>query len=217
MNEEKKETTSKEIKTETEEILQIIKRNQNTRISTGQRTDKIFEAYKNWKGHETKLTNVTEPIMLFGRRNGTFELYEGVTQGTWTFKHSSGEERFIIIDPNTMCRIGIGRNSIRAYWAHEDHPVTGWPSPITTGEQVNTFADKLMADVKNWLLKKADIDNKRWLYIAAAVALVLIAFGLYKGMVPPPTSNTVIIQGANAMNETIKNMTHAALNGSALI
>lgn len=205
------------LENEKKEIIQEITKTQQLKKARAEGIRKIFEATKKWRGHETNLVKLKEPIMLFGRRNGTFELFEGVTTGNFEFKHSCGEPRFIIIDPNKQIRIGTGQQQIRAYWAHEDYPVSGWPDPVVTTEQMNIFADKLMNDVKNWLLKKQDLANQRWLYIGGAIAMVIIAVALFKVLSPPTVAQNIIYTTPQGINETIRNITTNIINNGSKI
>lgn len=198
-----------ELKERKQELLETIRRTKEYTETRATRINKLIEAQRKWMGRELNASPVKEPILFLGRRNGTFELYEQATKGILEFKHSNGEKRFIIIDPTRQNKFGIGKDQIRGYWAHEDHPVTGYPDPVITTEQVNIHAEKLMNDIRNWMAKSKEATGLMFLYIGAGVALVIIAVMLLKQASPPPGQVINVI--APIANETAKTVVAGAM------
>lgn len=98
------------------------------------------------------------------------------------------------------------------YWGHEDYPVTGWPDPTITTEQVNIIIDKTLNDIKKWLATEKKAIGEMWLKIGLGVGAVILALAVFYTLKPAPVAQT-IYYAAQAVNETIKNATVVALSG----
>lgn len=194
-------TTNNEDKKKEEEIIETIKKTKEMRLSRAKKVGHLIEAHQGFMKRELSLAPLKPPIMQLGRRGNYFETYEDVTKGVFEFKHSSGDKRYIIIDPSRQVTFGAGKHSIKGYWAHEDHPVTGWPDPVISTEQMNIHTEKLMNDIRNWIAKSKEATGMMFLYIGAGVALVIIAVMLLKQGSPPP--GTVVHITQQVVNETV--------------
>jgi hypothetical protein len=185
------------------DILSTVKRTEETKISRAEEVERIIRCTKKYRRTELSLYPIREPLLFLGRRNGTFQTFEGITAGAFDFKHSDGNNRFIIIDPNKQNRLGIGRNSIRFYWAHEDYPNTGYPDPVMTAEQVSLSYEKLLSNIRKWLALDKKATGDMWMKIGLGTAAVILAYFIGKGMFQS-TSPQIIYQAAmNLTNATI--------------
>lgn len=200
----------KEQKEQTEQELNRINKLASGKKATYEKISRLLNAQQKWKTRELGFTNVKEPIMLFGRRNNQFEIYEGVTTGMLEFKHTSGQKRFIIVDPNTQCVFGAGKTSIKGYWAHEDHPISGWPNPLATTEQVNIIIEKTLNDQAKWKAKDKEALGNMWLKIGLGIGAIVLAVAMYKLLVPQPQAVQVIYETAK---ENITQAAQAAQTG----
>lgn len=191
--------------TRIQELTRTINKLDEKKKTQGEKISRLLIAHKKWKNRELGYAPVKEPVLLFERRNGNTEIHEGIGSGMMEFKHSSGQKRFIIIDPNTIGTMGAGRDTIRIYKGHEDHPITGWPNPLVTTEQVNIIIEKTLNDQQKWKAKDKEALGNMWLKIGLGIGAIVLAVAMYKLLVPTPQTVQVIYETAK---ETTKNATN---------
>lgn len=197
-------------KEEGENILRIIKKDRNNKKSEAKRIKNIMYRMKGWRKNKKKITKAKQPVMFFRRRTGDTEIYEKVTSGIFEYKHTDGEERYIIVNPKDQEKVGWGDIAFKAYFAHEDYPTTSLPEPLINTEQMNTIIEKSLQDLKKYKAQELKYKGRAWLYIAAAIGLIIMAFALYKLLVPQNT--TTIIQAGTTAGQLIQqNMTPTIL------
>lgn len=168
--------------------------------SRAKRIRALFNRYKKWSGAYYNTTHFEEPVMFLIRRSGETEFYEKVTAGAFEFKHSNGEERFIIVNPTTQYKFGFADKKFRGYICHEDYPMTGLPDPLITAEQMNIIVEKSINDMKKW--KAAEI--KQWKgmvkWTLIGVAIIIGAYFLGKSLIGNP--GETVTQVVNVVNSS---------------
>lgn len=188
-----------------EEINKITKKSQ---------AKKINELLKKQKGiikEKINTTNFKSPVMFFERRSGEIEFYENVTKGMFEFKHSDGENRFIIINTNDKKKFGFADKTFHGYFAHEDYPITGKPDPLVTTEQINIIVEKSLTDIKEWQTKATRANTELIKTIAWGVIGIIIAIVIYKMMVPQATTTPTIITTTKDTTVQLVNTTRTIL------
>lgn len=172
------------------------------------RIDILLKKYKGIKG-KLDTARFKEPVVFMIRRTGKVEFFEGITQGTWYFQHSDGDERFIMIDVSFQKTFEYGEKVFRGYICSEDHPTPLPDNPITTTEQMNIAIEKVLNDLKEWKAKELVAKGKMFWYIAIGIGIVICAIILFKMLVGGDTQTpvTIIKEVLPTGQEVIKNVT----------
>lgn len=168
-----------------------------------QRIKEVFTKQKRFLKARYNRLPIEEPVLYLHRRSGQVEFYEGVKEGLFEFKHSDGEIRFIIVNTNTQEMYGHTKDKYRGYIAHEDHPITGFPDPVMTCEQVNIIVEKSLNDIKKWKAKELQARGDMWWKIGLAIGAVILAIALFKTLVPTQPETVVQVVKETAQNITI--------------
>lgn len=165
----------------------------------------MFKVYKGFLKKKQSLAEFDEPIMILMKNSGKVEFYENATGGKFIFQHSSGEERFIILDQRFMNNFDYGGNSFRGYVCHEDFPTPLPENPIVTTELVAIMYEKVLNDIKKW---KVEEEKAKALKIKSWAILLAVAGGIFLlWIILKPTPQQV----ADAVNTTI----NATLNATS--
>lgn len=167
----------------------------------------LFKKYKEFLKQYYMTAPFKEPVIFLRRRNGHIEFHEGATGTEFAYKHSDGNERYIILDgkPDTM---DYGDRSFRVYFCDEDHPFKLPEDPLITSEMFAISKDRDINTMKDWRAKEVIAKGKMWSYILWGIVAVIVAVTLFKMLVPQaptpqvPVEQTIPIVKDLAINAT---------------
>lgn len=188
------EKQKKDNKEETpEEVLQTIEKQHNIVKSQAVKVKNLKYQYKKLFKLKRMLRSFKQPVMYFERRSGKVEFYEKATMGIFEFKHTDGENRFIILTPNKQKEFGFGEHRYKGYYCHEDFPLPLPEDPLITTEQMNIIVDKSLNDIKEWKAKEIKAKSGFWKIIFIGMAGLIGLYIVYRIVVPnnPPTAQEV--------------------------
>lgn len=161
----------------------------------------LFKKYQKLFFAHQETAEFKEPILILMRRNNKAEFFENATQGEFTYQHSDGQERKIILTPKNMQTFDYGKKSFKGYICHEDYPLPLPEDPILTVETIQIVIDKALNDLKKWKAEEQRAFGEMIFKILAGLALIAAIFVLYKMLVPEPPTQIII----NGLNQTINN------------
>lgn len=154
----------------------------------------LFAQHKRLLINKKKIAPHKDPILLLLRLNNKVEYYHNVKTKKFEFKHSDGDERYILLDQAQLLTFDYGSNSFKGYIAHEDEALPYPHRPILYAQTVQVLIDKIMNDIKTWKAKELEAKGSMMWKIGAGIAIIIIAYALYKVLVPEPTQAPIIIQ-----------------------
>lgn len=203
-DDENKTEERKGRKGETEEE---IKRKGVERKSRARRIQALLKRHEKWMKADIRTTQFKEPVMFFIRTSGEIEFYESVTAGLFEYKHSNGEQQFIIVNPTTQYKFGFADRKFRGYIAHENNPITGYPDPYITAEQVNIIVEKSINDMKKW---KAEVLKEtqgiiKW--VVYGIIGVILAYAIFRILTDNPAEATQVVTMAKDTAVIVANQT----------
>lgn len=156
----------------------------------------ILKKFKGIVKEHEKTADFKEPIAILLRRTGRAEWYEDVTQGMFKFKHTCGEERYIVITPENKFTFDYGKKEFRGYLLHEDFPSPLPETPLLTTEVFALAIDKTKETVKEWKAKELRAKSK--LMEQIAVILMIIIGGIILAQLIMPGGIRGLILGTPA-------------------
>lgn len=164
----------------------------------------LFKKTKNLLRAHISLVEFDEPVGILLRRNRRAEFYEGLKKGKFSFRHSDGTERFIMLDPRYLQIMPYGMKStgMAGYIMHEDFPTPIPEDPVLTIEQSGEALEKVMNDVRDLRAKEYRAKGEMWWKILLGVAILGAVYVLYGMLVDkgaPPVQVTVpVVQNITA-------------------
>lgn len=177
-----------------------IEKHQETRQSQATRIKNLFTKHKKWLKTTYECAEFEEPIMFLERRNGEVQWYEKATAGLFSFDHSDGSKRFLVLVPNKQKKFGFGNKRFRGYYCHEDYPLPLPQDPYLTTEQLNIIVEKSLNDINKWKATEYKAKGEMWKKIGIGIALVIGALALYA--ILAPKNPDVIVQTLPAVTPT---------------
>lgn len=185
--------------------VDIINKPEDIKDTEAKRVKNLFKKYKKILGSEIKRCEFKEPVLFFIRQNNEVEFYEKVTAGLFNFKHSDGNDRYIIIHPKYQMKFGVGKFKYRGYICHENHPYPIPEEPLMSSEQMNIIVEKSLNDMKKY--KAQEIKAKAGLIKAIAVVCAVIIGGIILYVLLKP-NNPTSVQTISNVGSMISNGTH---------
>lgn len=186
------EKTKQQIKEEDKKKkieLKKAKEEEKRRVRTEQdRRRVILKKYKGIIKKYYETTQFKEPLGILLRRTGRAEFHEDLSTSTFTFKHSDGEERTILLDSRQIHIFDYGDKTFRGYILHEDHPIPLPTDPLITLEEMGTTIDKVLTDIKDWKIKELKSKGDLIWKILIGIALIILAYAMYKMLAPQDQS-----------------------------
>lgn len=158
---------------EKEEIIKEIKATEKTRKSEAKRIQETVLKYKKWHKTKYETTPFQEPVLELLRNTGEIELYEKATAGKFTYTHSDGKERFIILNPRDQYKTGYAERKYKKYICHEDYPTPLPTRPLITTEEMVILEEKTLNDVKKLQAALETATGKKWLQFGKTVAIII--------------------------------------------
>lgn len=134
--------------------------------------DKLIKSYY-------ELAHFEEPIAQLIRRNGTIQFFEGATKGNFTFEHSDGTEKTIVLDPRYIKTFKYGRHNFRGYILDEDNATPLPDNPYLSSELYTISINKTLNDQKDWHAKEITAKGNMMLNIFIGIGLVVLIVGIY--------------------------------------
>lgn len=184
-----------------EEELAKIPINITERDSQATRRRIIFKVYKKLLGRKQALADFQEPCLLLMRNSTKDEWYENATGGKFNYKHSDGEERFILLDPRFLRSIEYAGKTFKAYVCHEDIPTPLPENPTVTAELMAIMYEKVLNDIKKWKVEEAKakaLQLKGWATILLVAGRIFLLYIILKPSGTTPALNETINQTVNA-------------------
>lgn len=171
----------------------------------------LFKKHKGLIKQYYGVANFKEPILILMRRGNKAEFFEKANAGEFTFEHSDGSERHIILNPKNLQTFDYGAKTFRGYICHEDFPLALPEEPIVTTELFNIAIQKTLNDIKKWKTEEIKARSDMFWKIGLAIAVVILAYAMYTMLKP---ADTVITQGTvQVIKEVVKNGTNVAVLG----
>lgn len=171
-------------------------------FNTTQENKQIQLLFKKIKGlikKKKKLVQFKQPVLFLIRLNNRVEFYEKATGTEFTYEHSNGEQTKIILDQAQQLTFDYGSDTFKGYICHEDEAMPYPHRPILYAQTLQTLLDKIMNDIKNWKAKEWEAKGSMFWKIGLAIAGIILAFALYKLLVPP--------QQVTVLTNTLQNLT----------
>lgn len=171
-------------------------------VSEAKQRKSLFQKHKKVIGTEEKLADFKEPVALLIRNTGSAHIYENVTKGKFYFKHSDGEERFILITGNPF-NVPYGRKTFRMYVLHENHALPLPENPLITTEAVaNMLEQALVSSAKFKATEWRGRTNFAKMIVWGIIGIILAMILWY--ILVPSDNNTptqIIIQNVTTIRD----------------
>lgn len=141
----------------------------------------LFKKHKKLIRNYHHTANFKEPVVLLMRRNRKINFFENCTKTDYTYKHSDGSERKIMLDgrPYTF---KYGGKEFLGYILHEDHSTPLPGTPVLTTEMVGILTEKNLNDLKKWKVAEERAKGMKWYHAAIGIAIVIMALAAYQSM-----------------------------------
>lgn len=162
--------------------------------SLATKRNNLFKKYAGLISAYKETANFEEPALILLRRTKNSEFYEKATQGTFTYTHTNGETRDIILHPSKLHTMPYGKKTIRYYICHEDFPLPLPEDPVITAETVGIAIDKTLNDVKKWKTSEMNAKSKMIMYIIIGIIGIILAIAFFRMLVPSTPQVTQIIE-----------------------
>lgn len=162
------------------------------KASQAARIKNLFTKHKEWFSRTYKTAPFEEPVLFFERRSGDVEFYEKATQGIFTYTHSDGSIRFVVLVPKFKKKFGFANKSFTGYYCHEDHPLPFPQDPYMTAEQMNILVEKSLNDIQK--LKAQEISAKSDFFWKICLGIALIIGVIFIGYTIMPHHPDPVIQ-----------------------
>lgn len=164
-----------------------------TQKSNATQIRNMFTKQKKLIGHYYKAADLQQPVVWLMRETGKVDVFENATAGTFTYTHSSGKERFIILVPALKITFAYLDREVRGYICHENHPLPLPADPVVTSEEMGILLEKTLNDIKKWRAAEQTAIGKKWVQIAIAAGIIIMAYMVYKIVVGDPTPPQQIV------------------------
>jgi hypothetical protein len=163
--------------------------------SRAQKIKVLLKKYKKWSGEYYDTKDFKEPALLLLRRTNRVEFFEDATQGEFYFEHSDGSQRMLLLNPRYQQTFDYGKKTFRGYICHEDQPLPYPTNVELTSELVTLSHEKTLNTLKEWKAKEIKAKGDLVWKIGGAIAMCILAYAMYKLMVPgDPTPEATVIK-----------------------
>lgn len=126
--------------------------------SRAKQIDILYKKYQGTFKSYLEMTNFKEPVLELIRNDGTIEFFEDASKGKFTFMHSNGTMKYLILDSRYLLTMPYGRKSVRKYICHEDMLTPYLEKPVLTAEIFRDEIDKVNKDLESY--KSAKYKNQ---------------------------------------------------------
>jgi len=127
-----------------------------------------------------ELADFKEPVLYLERRGRKVEFYENINQNEFSFEHSSGDNRKIILGTRFLKTFDYAGKTYKGYICHEDYPFPLPEDPLLTAETFGITIEKVLSDYDKWKTKqldaKANIIWKVFVGIALIIGVVIVGY-----------------------------------------
>lgn len=180
-----------------------------TSKKTYQRIPLLYKKTKGLIWDHKKLKSFKEPCALLMRGNGSVEFYENIRGTEYNFEHSNGRKARILLYAQAIKNFDYAGTTFKGYILDENKA-----TPIRDGTEYSDHMSSLVidntiktysAEIEKLRLEEAKQAGKTWMNVFIGVALVIIAYGVYKMMSGAAPAQAAII-AENVTNIT-RNMT----------
>lgn len=168
-----------------EKKLQQTPKEQNKKIKN------LFKKYKKTFGTYKSIAQFKEPICILMRTTNKADFYEDVKTGEFTFEHSDGKTRSILLTPKNIQTFDYGNSTFRGYVCHENFPLPLPQEPLATVEEINIVINKTLNDMKKWKAMERKALGDLFYKIAVGIAIIILAIVAYKLVAPNNPAQTV--------------------------
>lgn len=172
----------------------------------------LFKKHKGLIKDHQKTANFKEPILILMRRGNKAEFYEKANTGEFTFEHSDGTTRHILINQKNLQTFDYGQKTFRGYICHEDTPIPLPEEPIVTSELLNIAINKTLNDIKKWKAEETKAKGELIWKAGLAIAVIILAYAMYT-LLKPEAPPTQIVQ---TLGSTATAAAHAIKNGTTI-
>ena len=173
-----------------------------------QRLPMLFKKSKGLITDYKKLKSFKEPCALLMRVGGNVEFYENVKGDEYAFEHSNSKKCKIRLTARGLKNFDYGGTKFKGYILDENKatPILDGTeySDYLSSELMESTIQKYSVEREKLALETAKAQAKTWMNVFIGVALVILAVGVYKMMVPG--GDTTVVQ---AVVENITNVTAA--------
>lgn len=175
--------------------------------SLAKKISSLMYKKKKLMGSYYQRTGFKEPFLILQRRNGECEIFEEATKGYFSYDHSDGSERKILLKPIWQIKLKFLDDSPRGYYCHEDSPI-----PLTAPDNMPFMVEefwgaieKVYRDQKDWDDSKKVIEHFTG-FVKALVPLALAIGGIWIVWVLVAPDQAVIqtVEQAPAVTEAVK-------------
>lgn len=176
---------------------------QETKKSKATRINKLFKKHKRLLKDKEAIGEFKEPIIQLIKRGNKVEWYEDATKGQFEYENSDGETRHITLNPHYQLTFDYGGKIFRGYICHEDYPIPLPAEPLVQAEMFHIAIDKTLNDMRKWKAEEISAKAGFWFKVLGGVALIILAYAIYKLLVKEPITTTDV--------QNLSNLTQVAL------
>lgn len=158
----------------------------------GNEIDGFIRVYrKNFRRYKS-IRKCKQPIVHLIRRTGKVEIREKETGNRFNFKHTSGEDRYILLDPTKKLYWEEQGKPCVGYILHEDYPVPLPANPVVATELLETVIEKVLNDERKYREREMKAKGKMWFYILIGIAIVIGVIYFGRSLLPPSAETQVV-------------------------